>query len=177
MKFSIIMPSFNCARTITEAVDSVLSQDFQNLELIIQDNSSDAKTKSILDSITDPRVKIYHEHDNGIYNAINIALRKTTGDVIAVLNSDDFYKDAFVLTDVAKAFATYDVDCIHGDLHYVDSNNTNKAIRNWRSTDYGKYSFYCGWMPAHPTFFLKNELYIKNGYYLSLHLSANTPFR
>ena len=103
------------------------------------------------------------EKDNGIYDAMNKGIKAATGDVVGILNSDDLYADEFVLDNVVKCLLKNNVYSCYGDLVYVDCNDTNKVVRNWKSGDFFKERFKRGWMPPHPTFFVKKHIYEKYG--------------
>jgi glycosyltransferase len=103
--------------------------------------------------------KFLCERDKGIYDAMNKGLALATGDIIGVLNSDDFYCAEDVVEQVVLAFQENETDCLYGDLNYVDPIDTNKIVRKWRSGAYYRKNFLKGWMPPHPTFFVKKSCY------------------
>lgn len=114
--------------------------------------------------------KIVSERDNGIYDAMNKGIRKASGDVIGILNADDIYANDRVIEKVADMFTQNKVDSCYGDLQYVDKKNPDNIVRYWKSSEYREGLFYKGWMPPHPTFFVKREVYEKYGYF-------NTDFK
>lgn len=163
MKISIITPSFNSASTIADTINSVLSQDYFDIEYIIVDGGSKDSTVEIIKSYGEKIVKFVSEKDNGIYDAMNKGIKMASGDVVGILNSDDFYPDASVISDVVKAFNINMSDSVYGDLDYVDWDETTKIIRKWRAGKHTWKSFKFGWHPPHPTFFVKKELYDRLG--------------
>lgn len=163
MKVSIITVVYNNKDTIKDAIESVLNQTYKNIEYIIVDGASTDGTAEIIKSYGNKIDKFISEPDNGIYDAMNKGIALATGDVVGMLNSDDFYVDEFVIEKVVKVFEEKKVDSVYGDLVYVDSNDMNKVIRFWKSRAYRKGLFNQGWHPAHPTFFVKKEIYDKYG--------------
>ncbi|MEK7149424.1 MAG: glycosyltransferase family 2 protein [Patescibacteria group bacterium] len=163
MKISIITVCYNSAKTIKQAIKSVLSQTYSNIEYIVIDGGSTDGTLEIINKYRDKIAKFVSEPDKGIYDAMNKGLKLATGDIIGILNSDDFYTDEFVLEKVAKKFEETNSDCLWGDLVYVDRNNIGKIIRFWKSSEYREGKFKMGWHPPHPTFFARKEIYNKYG--------------
>ncbi|MEO5645493.1 MAG: glycosyltransferase family 2 protein [Bacteroidia bacterium] len=170
MKISIITASFNNADTIADTIRSVLAQDYVDMEYIIIDGGSSDDTLKIADEFKSGISRLISEKDNGIYFALNKGIEKSTGDVIAFLHADDIFADPNVITKVMQLFKEKNVESVYGDLHYVDRADTKKIIRNWRSGEYTHGLFSKGWMPPHPSFFLKKEIYEKFG-------TFNTSFR
>ena len=165
MKISIVTVGFNSAKTIKHTIDSVLMQTHDDVEYIIVDGGSTDGTMDIVDSYGDAISKKVSEPDKGIYDAMNKGLRMATGDVIGILNSDDFYADADVLRDVYQRFESEVSECVYADLEYVDAVHTDKVIRYWKSGKWTPSSFLNGWMPPHPTFFVKRQAYEEYGNY------------
>ena len=175
MKYSIITVCFNSEKYISSAIESILNQTYQNIEYIIVDGVSTDSTVDIVKSYElqfNGRMKIISEKDNGIYDAMNKGIAVATGEIIGILNSDDFYANNFVLENVAQLFHEKIVDAVYGDLLYVYADNINKIKRSWKSGLYKQDSFIWGWMPPHPTFFVKREIYEKHGYYNINFISA-----
>ena len=162
-KVSIITVCFNSAKTIEDTIKSVLSQTYENIEYIIIDGLSNDKTLDIINKYKDEIAVIISEKDNGLYDAINKGISLATGDIIANLNSDDFYIDNNVISDVVSKFEEEKTDLLYSDLYYVDAANTKKVKRYWKSGEYKTGLFYKGWMPPHPTFFVKKYVYNKYG--------------
>lgn len=117
---------------------------------------------------------IISEPDQGMYDAINKGLKHAKGEIVGILNADDYYPTDKVLTQVREAFSEPDIDACYGDLIYVDRLNTDKVIRNWQSGHYNRHKFYSGWMPPHPAFFVRRKLYEQfGGYRLDLGTAAD----
>ncbi|BBB24031.1 glycosyl transferase, family 2 [Isorropodon fossajaponicum endosymbiont JTNG4] len=162
MKLSIITVVWNNKTTIRDAIDSVLSQNYPNIEYIIIDGGSTDGTIEIIKQCQDKIAKFVSEPDKGIYDAMNKGIALATGDIIGILNSDDFYINKFVIQKIIKAFEKK-VDCVFADLVYVKPNNLEKVIRRYNSRYFSPDKFAYGWMPAHPTFFARKEVYQKYG--------------
>ncbi len=173
MKISIITATFNSAATVTDTMRSIAEQDHPNIEHIIVDGKSSDDTVTIVRAF--PHVaKVVSEKDNGIYDAMNKGIGLATGDIIGILNSDDVYSHDKVLSKVAAAFTDPSVDAVYADLQYVDPENTNRTIRTWKAGNYRPGSFYYGWMPPHPTFFVRKKIYSDAGLFnISLRSSAD----
>lgn len=163
MKVSVITVCFNSASTIESTIQSVLSQDFAELEYIIIDGASTDETLTIVKKYDSKIAKLISEKDQGIYFAINKGIQHATGDVIAILHADDFYTSPQVISTIAKTFEVYKVDTVYGDLQYVDRLNPDKIIRYWQSGSFQKRLFLKGWMPPHPSFFVKKTCYDQFG--------------
>jgi glycosyltransferase len=177
MKISIITSVYNNKETIAEAIESVLSQAYDNIEYIIIDGASKDGTVDIIRSYGDQISTFVSEPDRGIYDGLNKGVSQATGDVIAFLHSDDLYADPEVITRVAKAFATTGADAVYGDLVYTPKSDTSKVLRYWKSRDFKPELLKQGWMPAHPTFFVRRELYEKYGTFdTSFRIAADYDF-
>jgi glycosyltransferase involved in cell wall biosynthesis len=163
MKVSIITVTYNSSKTIEQTVQSVIEQTYPNIEYIIVDGLSTDSTLQIIDRYKNKISKLVSEKDNGIYDALNKGIALATGDVIGILHSDDFYIHKNVIEKVVSTFAKRDSDAVYADLYYVGETNTNKIIRKWRSGNYSDGMFVNGWMPPHPTFFVKRSCYEKFG--------------
>ncbi|ABL02603.1 glycosyl transferase, family 2 [Candidatus Ruthia magnifica str. Cm (Calyptogena magnifica)] len=162
MKLSIITVVWNNKTTIKDAIDSVLSQNYQNIEYIVIDGGSSDGTIEIIKNYQNKITKFVSEPDKGIYDAMNKGIVLATGDIIGILNSDDFYINKFVIQKIIKVFEKK-VDCVFADLVYVRPNNLEKVIRRYDNSYFSPNKFAYGWMPAHPTFFVKKEVYQKYG--------------
>lgn len=174
MKISIITISYNSAQTIEDTILSVTGQQNVSLEYIVVDGGSKDETLQIIEKYKDHISKFISEPDNGIYDAMNKALKMATGDVVGILNSDDVYTDEKVLSDVISRFEKTPAHALYADLVYVERNNLNKIKRKWISGYYKPGAFKKGWMPPHPTFFVKNEVYKKYGIFnTALHSAAD----
>ena len=173
MKISIITVCYNSEKTIINTLDSLASQVDQNIEHIIVDGASTDSTLNIVKKFSHV-AKLISEPDKGIYDAMNKGIKLASGDVIGTLNADDFYIDDLVLSEVAKVFEDESVGACFADLVYVSQNDTNKIVRYWKSQDYVTGLFKSGWMPAHPTFFARKNVYEKYGLFdLSYKIAAD----
>lgn len=162
MKISIITVTYNSAATLEETILSVINQNYTNIEYIIVDGKSSDSTLNIIDKYKSRIAKFISEKDNGIYDALNKGIQMASGDVIGILHSDDFYTSNDVIQNIATRFEKEKCDALYGDLLYVSKDNTNKIIRKWRAGELTANSFLFGWMPPHPTFFVKKEVYEKH---------------
>lgn len=169
IKISIITATYNSAKTISDTIESVLSQQYKNLEYIIIDGFSNDNTIDIVKSYvnkSDISIKWISEKDNGIYDAMNKGIQMATGEVIGILNSDDFYTDNNVLSLVADEFEkNNELDAIYGDIHFVDSDNLNKCVRYYSSKIFKRSLMRLGFMPAHPSFYMRKPRFKEIGLY------------
>lgn len=161
-RVTIITPTFNSARTLRDTLESVSIQDHPAIEHIIVDGGSKDETLAIARSF--PHVaRVISEPDEGIYDAMNKGISIATGEIVGILNSDDFYADAKVIRDVVAAMTAADADSAYGDLVYVHPERTRTVERTWRSGEYHPRRFLFGWMPPHPTFFVRKAVYDQFG--------------
>lgn len=165
MRISVITVVLNNQAYVKDAIASVLSQTYSDIEYIVIDGGSTDGSMQIIHSFKDRISKVISEPDEGIYDAMNKGLSLATGDVIGFLNADDFYAHPHVIEHVADAFKNMEVEALYADLDYVSRNDKKKVLREWRSGVYDKGSFYKGWMPPHPTFFVRREVYQRYGGY------------
>lgn len=165
MKISVVTVSYNSENTIEDTLRSVASQDYPEVEHILIDGASTDRTLEIANTFKKDIDQLVSEKDTGIYNAINKGIGITKGEIIGILNSDDIYANSEILSKVAKAFERYECDAVYGNLVYVDRFNKEKIIRKWIAGEYQEGKFLDGWMPPHPTFFLKKSCYQKYGMY------------
>lgn len=163
MKVSIITVAFNSAETIEDTIQSVLSQDHPDIEYIIVDGASKDGTIEIVQKYRDRITQFISELDSGIYDAMNKGIGLASGDVIGILNSDDFYADSKIISRVVQAFQQRSVDSVFGDLVYVRAENLEQIVRYYSSAKFHPHQFAYGWMPAHPTFFVKRWAYERYG--------------
>ena len=163
MKISIITATYNSETSIKSALDSISSQDYLNIELLIIDGSSQDNTLTTVKSNYNGEVKISSEKDHGIYDALNKGIKMASGDIIGFVHSDDILASPNVLKDIASKFQNERVDGVYGDLQYVNKEDTSKVIRYWKSQSFKPQLIENGWMPAHPTLFLRKEVYEKHG--------------
>lgn len=166
MKISIITATYNSEKTLRDTLDSILAQTYQDIESIIVDGASKDGTMDIVREYEprfQGRMRWVSEPDKGIYDAMNKGIRMASGDVVGVLNSDDFYYDERVAEDIANAFSQKDVDCVYGNLVFVDEKNENTILRTWKGSQHQRGAFLRGWHPAHPTFYARRVCYEKYG--------------
>ncbi len=164
MKFSIITPTYNSEKTVLDTVESIARQNYSDLEYIVVDGTSTDNTMNLILSYKDKiNLKYISERDKGIYDAMNKGIKMATGDIIGILNSDDFYFDNNILSKINSLFETdSSIDAVYGDLVYVNNNNTKKQTRFWKAGEYNENKLDNGWIIPHPTFFVKREVYEKS---------------
>jgi len=171
MKISIITVTFNSATTIKDTLECIASQNHPSIEHIIIDGGSTDETVNIASNF--PHVaKIVSEKDEGLYHAMNKGLQMATGDVIGILNSDDVYASNNILSNVVAMFEKSNASTLYGDLLYVKPYNLNSVVRYWKSGEFKRSNFYYGWMPPHPSFFVRREVYDKVGLFSTALKSA-----
>jgi glycosyltransferase involved in cell wall biosynthesis len=163
LKISIVTVVRNAENTIARCLNSVISQNYANLEYIVIDGASTDNTVNIINKFAS-RINVFiSEPDKGIYDAMNKGIALATGDVVGILNADDVFADDTVLTDVACFFVTHNLSILYGNLNYVDKRG--KIARNWGAGEYKYGAFNRGWMPPHPTFYCRRELFNTYGNY------------
>jgi glycosyltransferase involved in cell wall biosynthesis len=162
MLVSIITVTYNSAETVAETMQSVESQDYPHIEHIVVDGHSSDETLEIIARYPHTATLI-SEKDDGIYDAMNKGIRAAKGDIIGILNSDDMYENEHVITKVTKIFEDPEIQACYADLEYVDSQNTSRVTRKWKAGKYNENSFRWGWMPPHPTFFVRSSVYDRVG--------------
>ena len=172
MKVSVITVTYNSEKYLEDCILSVLKQRYQNIEHIIIDGKSTDNTLNIIHRYQNRIAKFISETDRGMYDAINKGMQMATGDIIGILNSDDMLDTDDVIDAIVSAFEQNDVDTVYGDLEYVAANDTSKIIRIWKGRTFKRGRFRYGWMPAHPTFYIKRSLVEKYGYYENHYYSA-----
>jgi glycosyltransferase involved in cell wall biosynthesis len=175
MKVSIITIAWNSAETIEDTIQSVIAQDYPDIEYIVVDGASTDGTKSIIEQYRNQIAHYVSEPDKGIYDAMNKGVNLSSGDIVGILNSDDFYADTHVISDIVDEMKRTGADGIYADLVYVDRNATDKVKRYWRAGAYKHGKFKRGWMPPHPTFFVKKSCYNQFGTY-SLELKSAADY-
>ena len=165
MRVSIITIVFNNAATVSDAVQSVLSQDYKDIEYIVIDGKSTDGTVEIIEKYGSLIDTFISEPDGGLYDAINKGIYLATGDVIGLLHSDDVFASDHVVSDIVQTIESRQVDCVYGDLDYVERANMNTIVRKWKSGPYDRKNFIYGWMPPHPTFYVRKSCFEKYGSY------------
>ena len=163
MKISIVTACYNSAATIRDTLRTIQMQTHQDIEHIVIDGGSTDGTLEILEQNRQHIAYLTSEPDNGLYDAMNKGISKATGDVIGLLNSDDLFADHHALSHVASALNDESVDACYGDLVYVKHDNINQVARYWKSCDYSPQLFAKGWVPAHPTFYVKKHVHEQHG--------------
>jgi glycosyltransferase len=163
LKVSIITITYNSESTIKDTIESIVKQTYKNIEYIVIDGNSTDKTISIIKSYGDKITTFISENDYGLYDALNKGISLATGDVVGILHSDDFYTNNHVIQHIVSSFSKSPVDAVYADLYYVDKINTNQIHRKWKAGIYKEGMFLNGWMPPHPTFFVKRTIYEKFG--------------
>ena len=162
-KVSIITVCYNSEATIRDTIDYVLAQDYPCIEYIIVDGASKDGTLGIVKGYGDEINIVISEPDKGIYDAMNKGIRAASGDVIGMLNSDDFYIDDSAVTQLINCMEGAGTDTVYADLFMVDAKNTKRVLRHYDSSTFHLERLRYGWMPAHPTFIAKRELYESYG--------------
>ena len=163
MKVSIITVTYNSESTVRDTLESVQNQTYQNIEHIVVDGLSTDGTVDIIQEFEN--VKIISERDKGIYDAMNKGIKMATGDIVGILNSDDFFFDRNVVKAIVDSFSTAEVDCIFGDVVFVSPHNLQKVVRYYSSAKWTPARFAYGYMPAHPSFYVKRSYFADIGYY------------
>ncbi len=178
MHISIITICYNREATIAKAIESVLSQDYPNIEYIIIDGNSKDSTAAIIKSYSDKITHFISEPDQGMYDALNKGLRLATGDIIGLMHSDDEFYDATVVSQIVAGFKNNTTtDGVYGDGIYVSNDAEEKIIRNRIGGDYHFKRLKKGWLPLHPTVYLKRSLMEEYGYYnLNFKIASDTEF-
>ncbi len=165
---SLITVTYNSEKTLSATIQSVLSQTYIDIEYIIVDGASKDNTVSIIKEYEPQfkgRMKWISEPDKGLYDAMNKGIRMATGDVVGIINSDDFYHRTDILQIVADAFSDESVQAIYGDVRFVNDDNLDKTVRYYSSKNFSPQRFRFGFMPAHPTFFTYKKYFDEFGYY------------
>lgn len=175
MKISVITATWNSGKTIGDTLRSVFNQSFTNVEHIIKDGGSKDDTLEICknfeqkyykDECKGRTINILSDKDKGIYDAMNQGVKAATGDVIGILNSDDFYTSDDVLARVAEEFEKNpELEAVYGDIHFVKDENLKKCTRYFSSRYFRPWALRFGFMPAHPSFYVRREVYDKYGLY------------
>ena len=179
LKVSIITATYNSANTLEMCMDSVLNQSYNNIEYLIIDGNSTDDTKALIKAKSEknPNIKWTSEPDKGIYDALNKGIAAASGDIIGFVHSDDFLANSSVIEMIVTNFDANDADGVYGDLHYVSVTDTSKVVRNWKSQVFLPKLLHRGWMPAHPTLFLKQEVYKSFGNFdLGYRIAADYDF-
>lgn len=175
MKISIITATWNSGATLRDTLESVLQQSYTNYEILIIDGGSSDNTHDIVEEYIpkfDGRLHWHTGKDKGLYDAMNKGIARATGDIIGILNSDDFYADSDVLSRIAEECRN--VEAVYGDLDFVDASDTSRVVRQWRGSQHRPGAFLKGWHPAHSTFYARRKCYERlGGFDISFDVSAD----
>ena len=174
MKISIITATYNSSKTIIDTIESLEKQTYSNIEYVIIDGASKDNTLDIIKKHSTKVSKIISEPDRGIYDALNKGIAASTGDIIGFLHSDDIFAYPAAIEDLMKTLINEQSQAIYADLEYVSKDNTENVVRRWISGNYKQENLKKGWMPPHPTFFMRRELYKEYGAFdLNFKISAD----
>jgi glycosyltransferase involved in cell wall biosynthesis len=165
VKVSIITVALNNAATIAGCIQSVNNQSYNNIEHIVIDGASKDDTLQLIKLMPGRVSKIISEPDRGIYDAMNKGIKLATGDLIGILNADDFYEKRSIIETIVSVFKNPEIDAVYGDVRYVRPNNLNKTVRYYSSKIWSPHMFRFGFMPGHPTFFTYKRFFEEIGYY------------
>ncbi len=163
MKISVVTVVLNAASTIEQTMDSVQGQNHDEIEHIVIDGGSTDGTNEILQRHADKISRLMIEPDKGIYDAMNKGIAMATGDIIGFLNADDVFDNDSILSKICNVFSDQTIMAAYANLVYVKSDDIHNVVRYWQSQDYRPGLFEKGWMPAHPTFYVRREIYEKYG--------------
>ena len=165
MKVSIITTCYNREKTIAQAIESVLGQDYPDIEYIVVDGASTDGSFKVVRSYDSRITKVISERDGGMYEAINKGIKMATGEIIGLLHSDDFLFHPHIISEIVERFKQASADIVYGDGLFVDAQETDKVIRDWRSGNYRRWKVRLGWLPLHPTVYIKRSAIERYGLY------------
>ncbi len=161
-RITIITATYNSVKTLEQTIKSLHSQTYKNVQHIIIDGKSSDGTLEIIDKYKQHIDIVISEADKGIYDALNKGIALATSEVIGFLHADDIFAADNVLEEIANVFYNNNIDAVYGDLQYVAETDINKIIRHWRSNSFEPNKIYKGWMPPHPTFYVRRQMYLKH---------------
>ncbi|MCF7821237.1 MAG: glycosyltransferase [Mariprofundaceae bacterium] len=177
MKISVITAVYNARDTIGDAIDSVLGQSHPDVELIVIDGASTDGTCELLESYRDRLACFVSEPDRGIYDALNKGIAHASGEIVGFLHADDLFADEHALSKVAEQFSDASVDAVYGDLVYVNKAEPDRVIRYWKAGEFSSGKLKSGWMPPHPTLYVRRSIYEQLGSFdTSYHIAADYDF-
>jgi len=180
MKISIIIPTYNSGATILDTLESIEKQTYKNIEVIIIDGLSKDNTLNIAKKYSDKiDLKIISEKDNGLYDAMNKGVRQASGDIVHILNSDDYYTKDSVLETIVNVFTkNKETEMLYGDIEYFDKDNKKNITRTWKTGEYSDIKLNGGWIIPHPALFLRRSLYerVDNIFNTRLKIAADYEF-
>lgn len=175
MKVSVVTVAYNSEATIGHTVRSFLAQSWRDAELLVIDGASTDGTVEVVRAFDDPRIRLVSEPDRGLYDAMNKGLRLFSGDAVGFLNSDDRFHDAESLAAIAGGLGDHDV--VFGNLDFVDDHESARVVRRWRGSPWRPGAFRAGWMPAHPTFYIRRAVAERTGEFCTdYRISADYDF-
>ena len=174
LKISVVTATYNCEATLQDTLTSIRLQTNTNFEHVVVDGLSTDRTLEIIHANADGRTTIKSENDRGIYDALNKGIARSTGEVIGFLHADDVYASPDVLAQIAQAFADPTVSAVYGDLQYVRKADTTQVVRQWQSSAFTPKRLGWGWMPPHPTLYVRREWYQRiGGFDINYRISAD----
>jgi len=180
MKVSIVTATYNCGRTLRASLDSLARQTYRKIEHVIVDGASTDDTLRLIENYAenvDYEVKLISEPDEGVYDALNKGIKLATGDVVGLLHSDDMFASDRVIERIVEVLSSNEYDGCYGDIVYVDREDTSKMVRYWKAGKYNRKKLLLGWMPPHPTCFLKRSVYERFGLFdTSYKIAADYDF-
>ena len=165
MKVSIITSCFNREATIGDAIESVLSQTYPDIEYIVIDGASKDNSWAVIERYKEGIAQMVSERDRGMYEGINKGLKRATGDIIGLIHSDDFLFSKETIAHIVRKFEETGADLVYGNGLFVDAKDTQKVVRNWISGSYSKGKMKRGWLPLHPTVYIRRECIERLGMY------------
>lgn len=168
MKISLITATYNSSATLSDTIESVLRQRYEEIEYIVVDGASDDGTMELVrryEPLFKGRMRYISEPDRGIYDAMNKGIAMATGDVVGLLNSDDFFTSDDILEQVAAALGDPQIDAVYGDIHFVRSSDLSRPVRYYSSRRFRRWQMRLGFLPAHPSFYCRREVYLRYGLY------------
>lgn len=174
MKVSIITATFNSSKTILDTLSSLNAQSYNNIEYIVIDGASSDSTLSVIKENCSRVTTIISEPDKGIYDALNKGITMATGDIVGFLHSDDLFAYPDAIKELVETLQREGTQAVYADLEYVSKDDISKVIRRWGSGKYQQSKLRNGWMPPHPTFFMKRDRYLEHGMFdLNLKIAAD----
>lgn len=177
MKISVVTAVYQSEDTVADALSSVARQTYQDLEHVIVEGASPDGSLAVIERAAHDRMRLFSEPDGGIYDALNKGIRLATGDVLGFLHSDDFFAHSDALSRIANAFADPEVEAVFSDLDYVAREDTSRIIRHWNTGPFHPDRLKAGWMPAHPTLYLRRGVYDRiGGFDDSFRIAADYDF-
>ena len=177
MRVTIITSCYNREHTIRGCIESVLAQDYPDIEYIVVDGASTDGSLKIINEYKERIAKIISEPDHGMYEAINKGIRAATGDVIGLVHSDDFLYSPQTISHIVKPFEETHADFVYGDGLFVNREDTDRVVRNWVGGEYRLWKVRHGWLPLHPTCYIKRGVIEKKGLYNeSYKIAADSDF-